>query len=265
MKYAFMTFSCPELSLTEVLDAAKRYGYDGIEPRLVSDHAHGVEWETTAQRRREVRREAQDAGIAICCLATSCQVALGDVAERTVDEMRKTIDLAADVDCGAIRVFGGVFPEDVQRAQAADCAVKELTAVTDQAKDAGVSVCVETHDAWCNPKDLVDVLERVSHPAIAANWDIMHPVRRGGATIEEAFEALAPWIRHIHFHDGVREETKDLLRPIGEGIVDHGKAVEVLIGSGYEGFLSGEWIEWEPYDVHLPRELATIKAYEGRS
>ena len=34
------------------------------------------------------------------------------------------------------------------------------------------------------------------------------------------------------------------------------------MGSDYQGYLSGEWIGWEPYDVHLPRELATMKGYE---
>jgi len=262
MKYAFMTFSCPALSLTEVLKAAQRYGYDGIEPRLESNHGHGVEWETTTARRREIRREAAHAGIAICCLATSCEVAVADVASGTIDEMRRTVDLAAAVGARAIRVFGGRFPDDTDRAAAIDCAVTELTAVADQARDAGVCICVETHDAWCNPEDLVAILERVNHTAIAANWDIMHPVRRGGVTMEQAFTALAPWIRHIHFHDGVREETNDLLRAIGEGIVDHRAAVRMLLKSGYDGYLSGEWIEWEPHDVHLPRELQTMKRYE---
>jgi len=31
----------------------------------------------------------------------------------------------------------------------------------------------------------------------------------------------------------------------------------------YEGYLSGEWINWsDPYEAHLPRELATMKSYE---
>ena len=30
MKYAFMSFSCPALSLDEMLSLAKRLGYDGI-------------------------------------------------------------------------------------------------------------------------------------------------------------------------------------------------------------------------------------------
>ena len=52
------------------------------------------------------------------------------------------------------------------------------------------------------------------------------------------------------------------LRPIGEGIIDHRRAVELLLGAGYDGFISGEWINWEPYEMHLPREIATLRRYE---
>ena len=34
MKYSFMSFSTPTLSLTEIIEVACCYGYDGIEPHL---------------------------------------------------------------------------------------------------------------------------------------------------------------------------------------------------------------------------------------
>jgi hypothetical protein len=57
-------------------------------------------------------------------------------------------------------------------------------------------------------------MKKANHPAIAVNWDIMHPVRRSYATIEESFEVLKPWIQHLHIHDG---STQKSLLPIGEG------------------------------------------------
>src|SRR3990172_7845982 len=71
MRYAFMTFSCPDLTLTEALEVGRRYGYDGIEPRIEEGHHHGIEVDTPADRRTEARRMAGDAGIALCCIATS--------------------------------------------------------------------------------------------------------------------------------------------------------------------------------------------------
>jgi sugar phosphate isomerase/epimerase len=49
--------------------------------------------------------------------------------------------------------------------------------------------------------------------------------------------------------------------PVGEGDIDHKTAVELLERMGYDGYMSGEWINWQPYEEHLPRELATMKTY----
>jgi sugar phosphate isomerase/epimerase len=123
-----------------------------------------------------------------------------------------------------------------------------------------VTLCVETHDDWCDPAHVADVMRRVDHPAVGVNWDIMHPVRVGAATMAGAFAILRDWIRHVHIHDGTGSGITFI--PIGTGCIDHRRALECLDSIGYCGHLSGEWINWEPYDIHLPRELATMKHYE---
>ena len=80
--------------------------------------------------------------------------------------------------------------------------------------------------------------------------------------MDEAFNTLRHWIRHVHFHDGVTTDGKLSMVPIGQGEIDHKRAIELLQGASYDGYLSGEWINWEPCEVHLPRELAAIKGFE---
>jgi sugar phosphate isomerase/epimerase len=121
---------------------------------------------------------------------------------------------------------------------------------------------METHDDWCDPDHVVAVLKRVDHPAIAVNWDVMHPVRVAVWSVDDAFAALKPWLAHMHVHDGTQDEKGIAYCAMGEGIVDTRRAVQLVEAGGYEGYLSGEWINWEPYAVHLPRELATMRAYE---
>jgi fatty-acyl-CoA synthase len=262
MKFSFMSFSCPELGLSDMLSLAKELGYDGIEPRAVSKHAHGVEIEANEEQRQAIRSLAEESGIAIACIATSCVYADPAKADQNVDTTLEFVHLAADVGCPTLRVFGGKMGEGLSREDAIELVGEALKAVADHAEDHGVTVCMETHDDWCDPKHVAAVMEYVSQPSIAVNWDIMHPVRTGHATMEEAFEILKPWVRHIHFHDGRDEAGKLQLVPIGEGIIDHKTAVSLLKANGYDGFLSGEWIGWEPYQTHLPRELATMKRYE---
>lgn len=261
MKYAFMTFSCPQLTLNEVLSLAKRIGYDGVEPRLVSKHRHGIEVDVNAAARREIKSKFADSGIAACCVATSCTYANPANSQKMVDDTLRAIDLAGDIGSSRIRVFGGGLGEGLTREAAVELTAKSLRSVADHAADRGVIVCMETHDAWCDPKNVVEVMKRVDHPAIGVNWDIMHPVRTENATIDESFEALKPWIKHLHIHDASKETGK--LVPIGEGFIDHKRAIKLLQTISFDGYLSGEWIGWEdPYEVHLPRELATLKKYE---
>ena len=260
MKYSFMTFSTPELTLEQVLEAAGRFGYDGIEVRVDANHKHGVEVAADRKARAEARRKAEAAGIPIACVATSVQVANSETAKDMIAQALERIDLAAEVGAHRIRVFGGAFPESQDRERATQSAVESCKAIADCAARRKVIVCIETHDAWCDPGHVAEVLRRVDHPFIACNWDIMHPIRAAGATMDSAFGALKPWIRHLHVHDGTLTDQK--LVPIGEGAIDHRRAVELLLEAGYDGYLSGEWIGWEPWEVHLPRELATLKRYE---
>lgn len=261
-----MTFSCPELSMKEVIELAKEIGYDGIEPRIGSGHKHGVELDADAETRDKIKREVAESGIELSCLATSCSYADPEKRKSMIELTDDAIDLAGDVGCGFLRVFGGVIPKGISREQAINDVSEALRSVADHAEKRGVVVCLETHDDWCDPKHVAAVMTKVNHPAIAVNWDIMHPVRTAEKTMDEAYDALKPWIKHCHIHDGVWEgEEKALsLAPIGEGKVDHKRALELLSRMGYEGALSGEWINWKeiPYPEHLPRELGTLKRLE---
>lgn len=262
MKYSYMSFSTPSLELRGMLEVARRYGYGGIEPRLDSSHAHGIEVGMSQGQRNAARAQVQMAGVELACLATSLSYADPEKASAMLAQTHERIDLAGDLSVKALRVFGGKIPEAVGRKQAIDLLVRSLSSVADHAEDREVTLCLETHDDWCHPEHIVSVLQQVDHVAVAANWDIMHPVRVARVAMDDAFEALNPWIRHVHFHDGRTQAGKLVFLPAGQGEIDHRRAVKLLRGSDYTGFLSGEWIGWEPYDVHLPREIATLREYE---
>ncbi len=171
------------------------------------------------------------------------------------------IDLAADLGAKRIRVFGGQLGEGLEREAAVEIVAAALSETANHAEDRGVYICMETHDEWCDPKDVAAVMARVDRSHISVNWDVLHPVRTGFASIDESFETLKPWIRHVHVHD--KDTLDGELAPIGNGFVDHRRAIEHLLSIDYGGFISGEWIKWsDPYEVHLPRELKTMKGYE---
>lgn len=262
MKYSFMSFSCPELALDEIIAVAVRFGYDGVELRLDAGHKHGVEANVPGDGREEIKGKVAGANMPVCCLATSCCFANPENARRNVQDALQRIDLAGDIGAPRIRVFGGTFPESFPREEAIVLVASSLRSLAGHAHERGVIVCMETHDAWCDPRHVAEVMRRVDHPSIGVNWDIMHPVRTAGVGIQQSFNTLRDWIRHVHFHDGADQEGRLEMLPVGHGMIDHRTAVRLLKKAGYEGYLSGEWINWEPWEIHLPRELAAMRGYE---
>ena len=237
MKYAFVSFSGPRMTLEELLQLAVRYGYDGLDLRLDFEHGHGLEISAPAASRQMARRLAADSGITLSCLATSCQLLDPDPTGANRDHLLRCIDLAADVGALCIRVFGGELAAGQEQAAAFGQTAEALAGISVQAQQRGVLVCMETHDGWCQPDDMAAVMRRVNHPSIGVVWDVLHPVRVHKAPIDHAFATLQSWIRHVHVHDGLPNSTR--LAPIGRGCIDHKRVIELLHMVASAGFISG--------------------------
>lgn len=263
MRYAFMSFSLPEADLATLVKAAADYGYDGIEPRIDSGHKHGVETSTSAQERRRIKGVFDDAGVAVACIAAGCTFSDAAQAAEQQAKARAAIDLAADLGSDRVRVFGGKLPDGVSREDGTAAVSASLTALAPYAADHGVIIALETHDAWTVPEHVAEVMRRVDHPAIGVNWDLMHPPRTGNSTMEDSYQVLRQWIRHVHMHDATSDPSILDFKPMGEGEFDHRIVLRLLREDDYTGYLSGEWIGWEPGEVHLPREIKVLREYEA--
>lgn len=262
MRYSFMSFSMPDATLDQLLSAARQYGYDGIELRIGAKHGHGVEPEIDARQRAAVRQSFSDQGVEAACVATSCRFADPATVDNECASARAAIALAADIGSSRLRVFGGALPDGVERDAAIRGVATALASIADYAGAHGVRVCLETHDAWTSPEHVAEVMRAVEHPAIGVTWDVWHPARINGIALDDAYRVLAPWIGHVHFHDGMLRPDMLDHRAMGTGQLDHRRILRLLNDGGYDGFLSGEWIGWEPGEVHLPREIDAMRGYE---
>lgn len=260
MKLSFMTFSTPMLSLQEVLGVAGKYGYDGVELRISANHNHGIETFMSDSAKQDALDIIKASDREIVALATSCVFTNRFTFEENIESAVDAIKLASFFNVPVIRTFGGNYPDDCSKNQARSLLKEAYLQLSEVAKKFGVYVCFETHDSWCNPYDVAEILDFVNHDYIRANWDIMHPVTHG-FSIEESFNVLKPFIKHVHIHDGKGIfNAKSLgLTTTGEGCIDHRLAFELLKKMNYSGALSGEWINWDSYELHLPREIKILR------
>lgn len=261
MKYSFMSFSCPELNLRAALKLALESGYTGFEPRIGCNHRHGIELDMSPTAIMVARAIAQDSGITLCCLATSVQLASRARLRDNIEIARRAIEICAELGIPTLRLFGGPIDEGMTRTAAIEQIAAALDMLSGEIGTADVRLCLETHDDWCEPAHVAAVMRLCKGSHVGVNWDVMHPVLTAHASIQDAFGLLRPYIGHVHIHGGTRVNNKLEFRPISQSVIDHRQALRALVDCGYDGFLSGEWIDWTEPD-YLRRELATMLKYE---
>lgn len=263
MKFSFMSFSCPEASLVEMLEYARKYGYEGVEPRSQAQHNHGIELETNSKKRKEIRKMFQDNGIECACLATSIRYCFADDEKRryAIETTKAFIDLASDIGTKRIRVFGGIPDKEMSIDEAIKIAGDCLGVVAEYAEKNRIFLCLETHDFFSRADAVSQTVKIADSPYVRVNWDIMHPFTKG-MTIKEAFDQVKNFVEHCHVHDGVYDADRNVkLVLMGDGEIPYKEAIMLLEEISYQGYLSGEYINaWEP-DVVLPHDIKILRSY----
>ncbi|MGZ3679413.1 MAG: sugar phosphate isomerase/epimerase family protein [Ktedonobacterales bacterium] len=268
MKLAFSTLACPDWSLERTLERAQRFGYEGIELRLLDGQLIGPDLDVDARRR--VAKGCSDAGIPIVCVDTSVRIAQPDAEERAAQVRAglEMIELAAEWHAPLIRVFAGP-PAGVSMERAIAGAVECLHVLGERGRELGIAVALETHDAFAASDSVAVVLREVPGSGAGALWDILHPYRMGEAPVE-TLDRLRDRLLHVHIKDGRRPVEGNgndwVLTPLGEGGVPVGNILAALHRSGYDGWLAVEWEKkWHPElaepEVALPQHAALLRDY----
>ena len=72
MKLGLVTYNVArDWDVATILKNCKAAGIEGVEPRTT--HAHGIEPSLAPERRREVRKQFEDAGVALWGLGSVCE------------------------------------------------------------------------------------------------------------------------------------------------------------------------------------------------
>ena len=240
MRISFLTFACPQWPVPQIIDAAKRHRYHGIDFRIDEGHAHGVEITSSKSFRKDVHHRLQDANLQSPCLATSMYMNF----PQSLDEARARIELAADIGCKGIRVFCGPAPDDKATPEVIATVAERLRTMAERSSAAGVEVWLETHDTLHRGVDSAAAVRAANHPAVGIVYDNMHPYRMH-EPVDVTFKAIGDLIRHTHMHDADADDRLHFatLKPLDQGAMPMDEMIRKLAQSGYDGYLGGEWFD----------------------
>jgi sugar phosphate isomerase/epimerase len=267
LKLAFTNLACPAWRIDQVASEAARLGYDGVELRLLDGEV------IDPARDRAALGAAVDTcrshAIDVCAFDTSCCFNVsGTEQRRQLETLRRWIDRAHALDVPVLRVFGGpdepgVTP-DAGTARVAD----GLARAAPEAAQAGVTIALETHDAFSSAQRVAQVLDYVGSAAVGALWDSHHPYRVGESA-DEVAALLDGRLVHVHVKDARRTGSGEWdLVLLGEGEVPVWEQLQALDHMGYDGYVSVEWEKrWNPEladpEIALPQHIAQLRDWMG--
>lgn len=233
MKQALLTYSLAKSwSLAKIIDAARAFGFAGIEFRAEAGHQHGVEIERTKAERREIRDRIEDAFLEVACVGTGSRFESPDPAERSavIERTKQFIELASDLGCPRIRVFGNNIPKEVARDECVKYVGESLRELGEFAEPYAVDVLLELHGQfryWGFARTAVEIAD---HPNVALVYNCDQADIVGGS-VAGTYDRVRSWIRHVHLHEFNGRRAP--LYPYPE-------LFALLRADGYEGYLSSE-------------------------
>ena len=115
-------------------------------------------------------------------------------------DLQRYLELANDLGAPMVRSFGGNLQPDCTIEQTIDWVAESLAAAMPDAEKQGVTVLLETHDAFCRGAEVAKVLAQVEHPRLQAVWDVHHPFRMG-ESIEDTWRLIGARTAHVHIKD----------------------------------------------------------------
>jgi sugar phosphate isomerase/epimerase len=269
-RIAFSTLAFPDATLAAAASLGRRWGYAGIELRLIDGEL--IDPSMPASERARVKRILTAAGLPVVAVDSSIRLTEDDPGP----ELRRFLELASDWESPLVRVFGGALAarepprREQPRREQLRAAARVLEAAAPLARRLGVAIGVETHDDFSASSVVAELLALTDpgpDPAwVGAVWDSHHPHRMGERPAE-VYANLSPHILLAQVKDARRTPGGGWqLVLLGAGEVPVADMLGLLMAGGYPHWISVEWEKhWHPEieapEIALPQHLELLTSW----
>ncbi|MFO0866462.1 MAG: sugar phosphate isomerase/epimerase family protein [Gemmataceae bacterium] len=260
MRFAICNETFEGWDHAKVCKTVAEIGYTGLEiaPFTLAPRITDV----TAEQRKQIRREAEQAGLEIIGLHWLLAKTEGfhlnsadpAVRQRTAEYLKELARCSRDLG-GDILVLGSPaqrrIPAGATKEQATEWALDTFRQVAPALEQHKVSLLLEPlsppdADFMNTAEECADILDRLQHPNFAIHLDVKamttEPMPR-----PEVIRRFASRTRHFHANDAN-------LRGPGFGDVDFVPIFEALLVSNYSGWVSVEVFDYKPDPVTIAKE-----------
>ncbi len=247
MELGVVTLSIGFMDFLTVLRFIKEIGGTTME-LSTADGVHNNTLDFTPKGRSSIVDAVRSEGLSITSLGGYSDFTISDP-----DELRKQFEniewycqLAVDLKVKIVRVMAGNAKEGLSQSQMVDNIISGFKVAAKIAEKYGVILALENHGTVVNDgPTLLRVAESVGSPNFRVTMDTGNFCWYTDNTVDEAyryFEQVAPYVANVHLKDlVVGDDNKVKFVPLGEGLLDYRRIIDILDGVGYQGALLCEY------------------------
>ena len=262
MEPSFTTLGCPDWDLDTVIRNGSSYGFSAVDFRGLQEEIDVTKLAAFTSDLAETKRKFSDVNLAVGGISTSIRICDETKIDANLEEARRTIPIAAELDVPLLRVFGGGLPEGKSKEELADLGQSMMEKILGIDGADAFRWVLETHDLWISSEDCRLLLNRVPQEAFGILWDVGHTARVGGEDPAASLAAFGDRAFYIHVKDAVYdtshpEAMKDGWRYVepGTGQLPLEAALQLMKERSYDGYVMFEWEKRWHRELPEPEEM----------
>lgn len=251
LKLSFSTLGCPDWEFDAIVDFAAQHHFKGLELRGLKREIDLTKSKTFKDKAaiKTASKLVKDKGLKIINLGASTALhhTAKEEREKNLDEAKRYIELAEQLNCPFVRVFPNNLPKDDTRSAIIELIIQGLQQLGAYAKGSGVTVLLESHGDVVRKDDLAKILSSVDSKQVGLIWDITNMWTVTRETPADVYPILASYIKHVHIKDAKLNGDKLDYVLLGNGDTSIMQAIDLLFAQQYQGYYSFEWEKlWHP-------------------
>lgn len=245
--------------LNTVLGFAQKYHLDGIELRSLWEKGPFAYAQADINR---IKGAVEETGLSVCGIAApffKCSIEDEKAIAENLEGLRRCCEYAHTLGAGMIRGFSFWKEGETDYARIAEKYQQAVRILEEMDQ----KIVLEPDPAVNTPngKSIARLLGEIGSKRVQALWDPGNIIfdDAGEIPYPDGYEAVRPWLAHVHLKDARHEEGGVTAVPPGTGEVDLEGQFRRLAADGYTG-----WVSLEPH-YRLDRKLdeATLRLPGG--
>jgi len=201
-KLGLVTYNlAKDWDIPTIIKNCEATGFEAVELRTT--HKHGVEPALSKEQRVEVKNHFARTKVRLLSLGSVCEFHSTDqsAVRKNVDECKRFIELAHDIDAIGVKVRPNGIPKEVPEEKTIAQIGVALSECGDFAKGAGIEVWVEVHGRDSSqPARMAKMMQAANHPQVAICWN-SNQEDVTNSSVKQSFKLLKPWLRSAHINE----------------------------------------------------------------